>query len=55
VPDIGERTEQYSEERWLQAAQPLGEAAPELAPGGAPAATGTEPKANVPPADTPAP
>ena len=55
VPDIGERTEQYSEERWLQAAQPLGEPAPELAPSGMPAATATEPDASVPPADTPAP
>ncbi|HEV7282714.1 MAG TPA: cytochrome C oxidase subunit IV family protein [Pirellulaceae bacterium] len=59
-PDIGARTAQYSEERWLQAAQPLGEPAPELAPSGMPAATATEPPANVPtanvpPADTPAP
>ena len=55
IPDIGERTEQYSEERWLQAAQPLGQPAPELAPSGMPAATTAEPKANVPPADPPAP
>ena len=59
-PDIGARTAQYSEERWLHSAQPLGEPAPELAPSGMPAATATEPsatepRANVPPADTPAP
>ena len=55
VPDIGERTEHYSEERWLLAAPPQGEPAPELAPSGAPASVGAEPKSDVPPADSPAP
>lgn len=54
-PDIGARTAHYSEERWLQASPPQGQPVPELAPGGMPAATATEPTANVPPADTPAP
>jgi cytochrome c oxidase subunit 4 len=54
IPDIGERTERYSEERWLQAAQPIVRESGVVEPNAAPAPTVAAPEATVP-ADASAP
>lgn len=54
VPDIGERTEQYSEERWLQAAQPIVRESGVLQPNAMPAATSAATEADRS-AEAPAP
>lgn len=54
VPDIGERTEKYSEERWLQAAQPIVRETGTVEPNAMPAVTTTAPEA-APPADAATP
>jgi cytochrome c oxidase subunit 4 len=54
IPDIGERTEHYSEERWLLSAQPATEPAANLETLGDPPAA-EETHSSGPAADTPAP